>query len=78
MECLKGLLYCLKHLSHFVKAGAVLLDVKGSWAPNSMLFKNPDGSKVAVIMNPLGEDKNIKIFGKQFILKPYSFNTILV
>lgn len=70
--------YCLKHFSHFVKKGAVMLSTKGAHSSNSAVFKNSDGSIVAVIMNPYKKEKVITIGDKNYILKPRSFNTIVL
>ena len=68
--------YMVKHFAHFVKPGAVMLEVKGHFTTNTAVFKNPDGSRVAVIMNPFDFDKTVTIEGKNYILKPRSFNSI--
>lgn len=70
--------YLLKHFGHFVKRGAVMLSVKGEMSSNSSIFQNPDGSVVAVILNPFEFEKVVTIEGKNYPLKPRSFNTIVL
>ncbi len=70
--------YCVKHFSHFVKRGAVLLSTKGEMSSNSTVFKNTDGSIVAVILNPFEFEKIVTIESKNYRLKPRSFNTIKI
>ena len=73
--------YLLKHLSHFVKNGAKLIQVKGS-IQNLLAFKNPDNSVVVVIQNDAAAEKtvNLKINDKiiSASLKADSFNTFLI
>lgn len=68
--------YCVKHFSHFVKKGAVMLKTQGPHSTCSAVFKNTDGSVVAIIANPYKKEKILTIDDKNFILKPMSFNTI--
>ena len=70
--------YLMKHFSHFVKPGAKVLEVKGRWSPNTVAFENPDGGKVAVIMNPFNSQKTVSMEDQNYILPPFSFNTILL
>jgi glucosylceramidase len=73
--------YLLKHLSHYVKPGAKLLTVSGSF--NDLLaFKNPDNSVVIVVQNEGETDKQVNIkVGDQMIsplLAADSFSTFVV
>ena len=70
--------YLIKHFAHFVKDGAVMLSTKGGMSTNTTVFKNTDGSRVAIIMNPYGFEKNITLEGKSYTLEPNSFNTIVI
>ncbi len=70
--------YCVKHFSHFVKKGAVMLKTQGAHSTSSAVFKNPDGSIAAVIVNPYKKEKVLTIQGNNYILKPLSFNTIIL
>lgn len=70
--------YLLKHFAHFVKRGAVMLSTKGEMSSNATVFKNPDGSVVAVVLNPFDFEKVLTIEGKNYKLKPRSINTILL
>lgn len=69
--------FCLKHFSHFVKKGAVMLKTKGAHSSNCAVFKNPDESVVAVIVNPYKSQMVLTINNTNFVLKPQSFNTII-
>ena len=69
--------YCVKHFSHFVKQGAVMLKTSGAHSSCSAAFKNPDDSIVLVTINPYEKEKLLTIEGKNHILKPRSFNTIV-
>lgn len=70
--------YLLKHFGHFVKKGAVMLATKGEMSSNATVFKNPDGSVVAVLLNPFEKEKTVTLNGKNYVLEPRSFNTILL
>ncbi|MBR6558149.1 MAG: glycosyl hydrolase [Clostridia bacterium] len=70
--------YLLKHFSHFVKRGARLLRTEGNYNTNTTAFVNPDGSKVAVIINGFDFEKVVTIEGKNYTLPPKSFNTIVL
>jgi len=70
--------YLIKHFSHFVKKGAVQLATKGSFSSNTTVFKNPNGEKVAVILNPFDKEKIITIEDKNYRLPARSFHSILL
>ena len=70
--------YLIKHFAHFVKDGAVMLSTSGGMSTNTTVFKNTDGSRVAVIMYPYDFVKNITIEGKSYTLEPNSFNSIVI
>lgn len=70
--------YMYKHFSHFIKRGATIMGTKGSFSSNATVFKNPDGTCIAVIANPFDNKHVITIKNKNYELKPRSFNTILV
>jgi glucosylceramidase len=73
--------YLLKHVSHFVKPGARLLETKDMNA-SVLAFVNPGGSIVLIIRNDEKSDKKIKIKigNKQIspLLKADSFNTFVI
>lgn len=62
--------YMVKHFAYFVKKGAVMLETKSSFNTNTAVFKNPDGSRVAVLMNPFEFEKVVTIEGKNYRLAP--------
>ncbi len=70
--------YLIKHFANFVKEGAVMLGTDGGFSSNATVFRNPDGSRVAVIMNPFDFEKDLSIEGESYALPPRSFNTILL
>jgi glucosylceramidase len=73
--------YLLKHVSHYVKPGARLLETT-EVNNNILAFVNPDGSIVLVVRNEEKSDKkiNIKIGSKEIspLMKADSFNTFVV
>ncbi|MBR5516141.1 MAG: glycosyl hydrolase [Clostridia bacterium] len=70
--------YMVKHFAHFVKQGAVMLNTKGSFSTNAAVFENTDGSRVAILMNPFDFEKVITVENNNYILKPKSFNSIIL
>ena len=47
----------MKHFSHFIKPGARLLETKGRWTSNSLVFENPDGQLVITVLNSMHKDR---------------------
>ena len=70
--------YLLKHFGHFVRKGAVMLSTKGEMSSNATVFRNPDGSVMAVLSNPFETEKTVTLEGKNYVLEPRSFNTIVL
>ncbi|MBR6513441.1 MAG: glycosyl hydrolase [Clostridia bacterium] len=70
--------YMVKHFANKVHKGAVMLKTRGGMSSNTCVFRNTDGSRVAVIMNPFEFEKTVTIEDKNYILKPKSFNTIVL
>lgn len=70
--------YMMKHFSHFVKKGAVLLEVTGEMSSNTTAFRNPDGTIAAVIVNPFEFEKTVTVGGESIVLSPRSFNTVVI
>lgn len=74
--------YVMKHFSHAVKKGAVRLGIKGPWAGDTLVFRNPEGDIVVVVMNPFKELKelnfNFENVTYTFKLEPQSINTIRI
>ncbi len=68
--------YCYKHFAHFVKPGAKVLETKGMYSTCSAFFQNPDNGIVGVMLNPFDIEITVTIEDKNFVLKPYSINTI--
>jgi len=73
--------YVLKHLSHYVKPGAKLLSLGGSFQ-NALAFINPDKSIVVILQNEAEMTRKIGIkVGNEIIvasMEPDSFNTFLM
>jgi glucosylceramidase len=71
----------MKHLSHYVKPGARLLETNGKFT-NLLSFINPDKSIVIVVQNESAEDKVVGIKAGDKIISPLlkadSFNTFLI
>lgn len=70
--------YLFKHLAKFIKRGAMRIETEGELSSNSLVYRNVDGSRVAVIMNPFDNEKIVSIEGKNYVLKARSFNTIIL
>lgn len=74
--------YELKHLSHYVKAGAKRLLLEGSTYDDMLGFINPDGSIALIIANQTAEPQplQIELLGKtlSISLEPETFHTILL
>ena len=70
--------YMVKHFSHFVKPGAVLLRTQGDMSSNTCAFRNPDGSTVVVMLNPFPFEKKVTIGEHTYALPPRSFHSIIL
>ena len=70
--------YLIKHFAKFVKKGAVMLRTEGRHSSNSTVFKNEDGSRVLVTLNPFDKEKVLTVEGKNYILAPRSLNSIVL
>jgi glucosylceramidase len=72
--------YLLKHLSHFVQAGARRLQTNGT-SGNLLAFRNRDGRVVILVQNDQAESKtwylNLNGTKQVFLLPPDSFNTFV-
>ena len=72
--------YVIKHFSRFIAPGAVRLGTSGCLSANAVAFVNPDGTRVAVVANPLKTARRC-VLGNghttcQIVLPPESFNTV--
>ncbi len=74
--------YVMKHFSSVIKRGAIRLGCKGSFAGDSILFRNPDGSLVIEAFNPFEKLFPITFAFEceqyKFELEPLSFNSIVL
>jgi glucosylceramidase len=71
--------FLMKHLSHYVKPGARMLQVQGGY-DDVLAFQNPDESIVLVLQSEKEREFKIKIGTKAISpkLKAGSFNTLLI
>jgi glucosylceramidase len=75
--------YLMKHVSHFVQVGAVVL-ATSSWTgyENQLAFRNPDGSVVLVAQNDTHEEQSIRVLVGDQVLAPTlpadSFSTFVL
>jgi glucosylceramidase len=74
--------YVLKHVSHYVRPGARVLDLGGT-CEEALGFLNPDGQVVLVLANKGEAPKTVSVSGlksapKSFTLPAQSINTILL
>lgn len=71
--------YLMKHISHYVKPGAVYLGTEG--CEEALAFRNPDGEFIVLVAEKEGVDRTIRIQnGKKSVdlaIKAGSLNTIL-
>ncbi len=74
--------YLMKHLSHFVQAGAQVLCTKGCWSTGSMAFENPDGSIVLTVSSNMNKDRQMTFIhdGQTFSaeIKAHSLHTFQI
>lgn len=74
--------YVMKHFSSAVERGAIRLEMKGAFAGDSVVFRNPNGSMVYVIFNPFKTKETVTILyydeNISFELEPQSINTIML
>jgi glucosylceramidase len=75
--------YLMKHVSHFVRPGARVLET-ASWTgyENQLAFVNPDGSTVVVMQNDLSEAMSVRLKIGDRVIAPTlpadSFNTFVM
>lgn len=74
--------FLMKHFSHFVQKGARLLETKGHWTGNSLVFENTDGSIVVVVMNSMDKDREFYFRHNEIdfstLIKAHSINTFVL
>jgi glucosylceramidase len=72
--------YVMKHVAGLVRPGARALPIRGAQAALSLLFENPDGSRILVLANPFAEsirlDLEIPGLPEHLEFEPRSFNTL--
>lgn len=74
--------YVMKHFSHFIKPGARLIETKGHWTSNSVVFRNPDGEIIAVVGNCSNNTREFTLINGETsfsaMIEPHSFNTFRI
>lgn len=74
--------YVMKHFSAPIRRGAVRMGAKGTFAADSLLFQNPDGSWVLELFNPFDRVFTVAaaVDGEtySFPLEPKSVNSIVL
>lgn len=74
--------YVMKHFSSCVQRGAVRLGASGTFAGDSLIFKNPDGSMVLELYNPFAREFTVELELEneryRFDLEPKSVNSIIL
>ena len=73
--------YVIRHLSHFVEPGAVLMETKGHYSGGSLAFRNPDGSIILSVSNFLDREREFSWTGESpftAVLEPMSLNTFVL
>lgn len=74
--------YVMKHFSACVQRGAVRLGIGGSFAGDSLVFRNPDGSLVLELYNPFDRVFTVEFRNAgdtfRFDLEPKSVNSIVI
>lgn len=74
--------YVLKHFSCFIQRDAIRLGGMGSFAGDSLIFQNPDGSLVLELYNPFDRIFTVAFCWESqtyhFSLEPKSVNSILI
>ncbi len=70
----------MRHFARHVRGGASVLETSGRWAANAVLFRNADGTDVAVLQNPLNEEADVRVGISNAVwsvtLPPKSFATL--
>lgn len=73
--------YVMKHFSSVIKRGAIRLGIKGPFAGDSLMFRNPDGSYVLETFNPFKKVYPLTVVLEKdryhFDLEPRSVNSII-
>lgn len=74
--------YVMKHFSSCVQRGAVRLGASGTFAGDSLAFRNPDGMLVLELYNPFNRIFTVEFQNEadvfRFDLEPKSVNSILI
>ena len=74
--------YVMKHFSAFIQRGAVRLGIKGSFAGDSLVFRNPDGALVLQLYNPFDRVFTVRFEHEKedclFDLEPKSVNSVIL
>ncbi len=74
--------YVFRHVTQFVRPGAVRRHLSGPWAANALAFGNVDGSVVVIAANPYAESRTLTVnVGNQSVgleVAAQAFETVVV
>jgi len=74
--------HVMRHFGQFVEPGAHRMGLGGVWAGNAVAFRNPSGSTVVVMHNPLAEARPVTLSSGAAAwraeLQSMSFNTFVL
>lgn len=74
--------YLMKHFSHFIKSGARLVETKGRWTSNALVFENPNGELVVTVLNSMNTDREFTFKHNKtvvsLVIEAHSIHTFVV
>ncbi|MFQ9509455.1 MAG: glycoside hydrolase family 30 protein [Lachnospiraceae bacterium] len=74
--------YVMKHFSNPIRRGAVRLEARGTFAADSLVFRNPNGAYVVEAFNPFAHERilTLELEGERisFELPAASFNSMIL
>jgi len=74
--------YVMKHYAHFIKPGAIRLEISGHWSSMASVYQNPNGELVIVVQNALNHAQEFTFEGNgtnfTVMLDANSFHTFLI
>jgi glucosylceramidase len=74
--------YVMKHFSSAVQPMSIRLGVRGPWAGDALIFRNPDDSYTIEAFNPFNDLQSMSISLQNevhcFEMEPRSFNTMVI
>jgi glucosylceramidase len=74
--------YLMKHFSHFIKKGSRVLETKGRWASNSIIFENPGGELVIIVGSNMSQTRTFCFQDGErsfsATIEPHSIHTFVI